>query len=218
MKHPRYIDIIIGLGVCSMYRVNLGRLQLQKFIYLVDALSLLWDLLPSKDGYATYKHGPYDSSIQNAVDVLSFRGFVSVVESDIKKNSTIIAQYRISEIGKRLFENIIKTEPFKRRNEIFEVVSEHVNDRGWEHLLHLVYSEPTFLSKKSMGWGQPLKTGSFLTNLTLELAWNLNNISTDKVNGMTKENITTIYFQILDSFISSKEPEREINESTETTT
>ena len=74
----RMADVAFALAAAHDHRERLGKLRLQKFIYLADAVSLLYSFLPPQENHTTYMYGPYDAAIQRAVDSLAFRGFVAI--------------------------------------------------------------------------------------------------------------------------------------------
>src|ERR1039457_7706235 len=69
----RTADVILSLAAASQYGQRLNKIRLQKFIYLADAVSSLFALLPPEESHTTYMHGPYDAAIQRAADTLAFR-------------------------------------------------------------------------------------------------------------------------------------------------
>src|SRR5688572_8648288 len=84
----RMRDVALCLHAAAPRHVALNRIRLQKYIYLADVLSIVYAALPPVDGHITYKNGPYDRAIQNAVDALAFRGFVHVMTGGLDTNSS----------------------------------------------------------------------------------------------------------------------------------
>ena len=198
----RYRDVLLALSSAHNYGVGLGRLQMQKFIYLADSLSILWDLFGTEDNFQTYKHGPYDPAIQNAIDVLMFRGVIDIIRSEIKPDGTLIAVYKISDIGLAIAEKM-KNEPyFLRRADLFDTIATHVAKRGWERLKELVYSDATYISRKVDGWGVPLNTSSLLSNDSLRTLLGFNYLVRNRDEKLSKENLTSLFFRVLDNYLS----------------
>ncbi len=196
----RIKDVIIALNVAEQYNQELGRLGLQKFIYLADIISLYWGMLNICNGHETYKRGPYDYDIQNSVDVLAFRGFVSISQSNIKEDGSVTASYVLSKFGKLLFKELEKNRIFKTRIELFTSIGYHVEKRGWRNLKALVYLEPTYCFAKNNGWGYRLDYSSLLSNDTLRILDGFRKmLNSDKMENISKENFTSIFFKILEA-------------------
>lgn len=196
----RYRDALLALASAQNYGEALGRLQMQKFVYLADSLSMLWDLLGPEIGFQTYKHGPYDPAIQNAIDVLMFRGVIKIVTSEIKPDGTLTALYKISDSGLAIVKKM-KTEPyFFRWVDLYGTIGTHVAKRGWEKLKGLVYSDATYVGRKVDGWGVSLNTNSLLSNDSLRILLEFNDLVRDKKLELNKENLTSIFFRILDNY------------------
>lgn len=196
----RYKDVLLALSTADKHGQQLGRLQLQKFVYLADTLSLLWELASPKS-YETYKQGPYDPNVQNAVDVLAFRGAVNIVKSNVHDGGNILsATYQISKIGLQIAENILEEDVIARKYELYQIIGRHINQRGWSKLKELVYSEATYLTMKVQGWGRPLETDSLLTNDSLQILLGFNFLLKDKSAKLSKTNLVSIFFQVLDNY------------------
>lgn len=197
----RYKDVLFALATAREYEQSLGRLQLQKIIYLSDVLAVLWETLGPKEGHQTYKHGPYDPAIQNAVDTLAFRGAVNIVESNLKQDQTIRVRYQISDIGIQIVQNVRDIPAFAKKSDMYEIIGLHVNRRGWHKLKDMVYSEATYVTRKSDGFGKSLGTESLLTNESLRVLVEFNDLIPREGNSqLSKENLTSIFFQILDNY------------------
>ncbi len=200
----RYKDVLLALSTADKHGQQLGRLQLQKFVYLADTLSLLWELASPKS-YETYKQGPYDPNVQNAADVLAFRGAVNIVESNLDDGGNILStKYQISKIGSQILANILEEEVIARKYELYQTIGRHINQRGWYKLKELVYSEATYLTMKAQGWGSPLETDSLLTNDSLQILLGFNFLLKDKSATLSKTNLVAIFFQVLDNYQSAK--------------
>jgi uncharacterized protein YwgA len=194
----RYIDVLFALALAQTYDQVLGRLQLQKYIYLVDILAPIWEFV-SLSKYQTYKHGPYDPNVQNAVDVLAFRGAVKVVESDFEKDQ-IRVRYSLSEIGTKIVEHARKIRFLEKKYLLYQLIAEYVNQRGWNRLKDLVYSDPTYLTAKSDGLGRQIDTTSLLSSDSLQILMGFNNLVRNNTEMLSKENLISFFFKLLDNY------------------
>lgn len=168
----RMLDVALALNAARTHEQYLNRTQLQKYIYLIDSLSIIYEFLPPKSGHITYNYGPYDKAIQNAVDSLAFRGFIKI--QNIKKldGENLNTQYGLSASGLNFIKKLINNKAFQIRNLATLDIGKKINFFGWNKLVDLVYAEPTFINAKPKGPGQELnpedmqKTSSaFLINI-----------------------------------------------------
>jgi uncharacterized protein YwgA len=196
----RIKDVIIALNVANNFDQTLGRLRIQKLIYLADIISLYWGILKIHDGHLTYKHGPYDVDIQNSVDVLAFRGFVTIVDSNLMEDGRVTASYKLSRIGTAFYSKIEDNNLFRSRIKLYNAIGAHVNQRGWQELKALVYLEPTYCYLKGNGWGYRLDYSSLLTNQTLRILDDFRKmLNQSKQKQLTSEDFTSIYFKLLEA-------------------
>jgi len=194
----RLKDVIISLSVANFYNQDLGRLRLQKFIYLADIISLYWGIINNNRGHKTYKNGPYDVDIQNAVDVLAFRGFVSITQTNMKEDGSITGSYRITDVGRQLFDTMENNKLFKRRISLFKLIGVNIEQSGWNNLKALVYLEPTYCFNKVSGWGFRLDYSSLLSNDTLRILDGLKKMLVGSNDSyMNETDFTTLYFKLL---------------------
>src|SRR4051812_8205442 len=91
----RMSDVGMAMSAASKYGQDLNRIRLQKFIYLLDVVGYIYHLLPPRVAHKTYKHGPWDVAIQNAVDALVFRGFAEASKVQRDPNGKIHATYKL---------------------------------------------------------------------------------------------------------------------------
>lgn len=159
----RMCDVAFSLNAAAHYERSLNRIQLQKFIYLLDIVVLLYDLYPPLKAYKTYKHGPYDPAIQNAVDSLTFRGFARPT-SISHSGTNISAEYKLTTAGKDWIDGMAEWDAFNIRSKATVNIGYKVNEIGWTKLVDLVYAEPTYVDKRSDGWGQRLDSGNAIGN------------------------------------------------------
>ncbi|MBN8582680.1 MAG: hypothetical protein J0L96_18595 [Anaerolineae bacterium] len=195
----RLKDVLFALDVAGTYHQSLGRLQLQKFIYLADTLSLVWEIIAA-NGYQTYKHGPYDPNIQNAVDVLSFRGAVDIARIRYESDNVIQVNYQISKHGIGIVKSFHEELGVSAKYELYGILGHHINLRGWSQLKNLVYSEATFLTEKMDGLGKPLVLDSLLSNQSFRVLLGFNNLVVDSGGKINKKNLVSIFFRVLDNY------------------
>lgn len=154
----RMRDAAIALYAANKFNQPLNRLRLQKFIYLMDVLSCVYEIYSARDGHKTYFNGPYDSSIQNAVDVLIFRGFAQARSIIKVKDGRIYAQYSITKSGIAWVDSSAKAPWFASKLKIADRIALNVNRVGWEKIKALVYAEPTYISSRKNGFGAALNS------------------------------------------------------------
>lgn len=160
----RMLDVGLALGAADKYDQLLNRIRLQKFIYLLDVVSYLYGILPPQSGHITYKHGPFDSAIQNAVDCLAFRGLARVFKVERDSDGSIYAEYGLSQAGKLWVDRITKDARFEIKWGAALDIGQKVDTLGWDRLRALVYAEPTFVASKPKGYGQKLIPEDSLKN------------------------------------------------------
>lgn len=194
----RFSDVLISLYFANKHQQNkIGRIQLQKLIYLADTISVIWEVLAPKYGHETYKYGPYDKNIQNAVDAMVFRGFIDVVSFDIISEKNVDVKYRISEIGIKLYERISRENIISRKIDFYEHISFEVNKRNWFDLKSMVYSEPSYLANKIDGYGYGFDYISILKNESLRILYDFEKMLKPNQK-ISKQNMVTIFFKLID--------------------
>jgi hypothetical protein len=160
----RMRDVGLALDASLLYARALSRIQLQKYLYLMDSVAVLYKLLPPVNAHYTFRHGPYDPYIQGAVDALAFRGLASIKSLARRSNGNIASEYTLSDAGKRWAQGLRENELFAERGQLAHVVGYQVDRLGWDRLVPLVYAEPTFLSSRPDGYGMKLKPQRSSTN------------------------------------------------------
>lgn len=145
-----------------------NRIGLQKLIYLMDAVAILYDTFPTANGHVTYHHGPYDPAIQNAVDALAFRGIARVV-SMREQSGQLSTAYTLTDAGSNWAKHLSSYPILQRRWMIASDVAAHAARFGWPRLRALVYAEPTYATVRSGGLGKELAVASQTTPSTVTL-------------------------------------------------
>lgn len=198
----RMRDVGMALEVADMHGQLLNRIQLQKFIYLVDVIDPLYGILPPRVAHLTYKHGPYDSAIQNAVDALAFRGLASIRDIRLSLEGTVSAEYEMSVAGRSWLGKLIGETAITARWSAALAVGEKIDALGWNRLVDLVYAEPTFVSARPHGYGQRLIPNDGLGN-TASFLMALMNYALEHGFGDKPPNQTLIvelFFRYLDEY------------------
>jgi len=194
--NQRFIDVLFALNVAKRYEEVLGRIQLQKYIYLADTISLIWQVLAPKHGHETYKHGPFDEAINNAVDALAFRGFVDIVAIKMEEKR-VDAQYVLNKNGSKLFEELHSNDLFRNKIELYSQIGLHVNRLGWRRLRELVYAEPTYLQSRATGYGYKFDYLSLFANDSLRILYQFENMLKNGQK-ISKENMVSLFFKLIE--------------------
>jgi len=165
----RMRDVTFALFAAHQHSASsMNRIGLQKFIYLMDAVAILYDTFPPRDGHVTYHHGPYDPAIQNAIDVLAFRGIAHVV-SLREQSGQLSTAYTLTDAGSNWAKQLSSYPALQRRWMIASDVATHAARYGWQRLRALVYAEPTYATVRSGGLGKELALASQTTPSTVTL-------------------------------------------------
>lgn len=192
-------DVVFALAASDELDHPIGRLALQKVIYLADILSGVWAKLARPGGFSPYKNGPYDSRIQNSVDALAFRGIVSVSTPTFRQLTNVECQYSLTDTGKSFVKQLVSKPDLKDELELFREIAREISRRGWVNIKDLVYAEPTYDLARSMGNSSRLPTNNPTKNLShcylksLEKA-----LSSPDGTVVTRENLVQIFFEILE--------------------
>jgi len=157
-------DVGFALTAAAEFDQLLSRIRLQKLVYLLDVLVYLVELLPPSERHLTYKHGPFDAAIQNAVDCLAFRGLVRISELYREPNGQIHSNYGLTKAGARWVERLTGDQEFRIRARVAESIAREINSIGWDQLIPLVYAEPTFVTARTLGYGTRLNPHDPLRN------------------------------------------------------
>jgi hypothetical protein len=157
-------DVGIALWVADDASRLMNKTQLQKFIYLMDVISPLYQVLFPKDNHRTYQRGPYDQCIQNAVDALAFRGFVRIARIAHISDGTTSASYGLTACGQEWVSRMSAAEGFSVRMSVGDAVGKRIGAVWWDRIIELVYAEPTFVAARPRGYGQQLVPNDGLTS------------------------------------------------------
>lgn len=163
---PRVKDVVFALAAAGECGQQLGRLPLQKMIYLADVLAPIWREISKPAEFKPYYNGPYDYHIQNTVDALVFRGFVTVSDANFRKIKTIECRYSLTPSGKTLVNKLTLVSGLKDDLALFQEISTEVQRRGWQNIKTIVYAEPTYDSARIAENPERLRTESPTKNLS----------------------------------------------------
>jgi hypothetical protein len=159
----RMADVMFALGEAEKARARPTKIQLQKFVYLTDVLSQIVGAMKPREAHLTYRNGPYDPAIQNAVDSLAFRGLVRVTGVWRTPSGHLGTSYALSAPGRRFLQRLRSHPSLGRKNSIAGLVGDELRHLGWDRIVALVYAEPTYVATRPTGWGSPLPAEDGLT-------------------------------------------------------
>jgi hypothetical protein len=150
-------DVILALGEAEKARVRPTKIQLQKFVYLADVLGQVVGLVKPLESHKTYRNGPYDPAIQNAVDSLAFRGIARVVGVWRTPSGHLATSYTLAPPGRELLTKLRASGQLSRKAQIAGLVGDELLRLGWDRIVALVYAEPTYVATRPTGWGSILQ-------------------------------------------------------------
>ena len=148
----RMKDVVFCLLAAKTYDLHLGRLELQKIVYLADSMGVYLFILSNKKNHETYKFGPYDKRIQIAIDALAIREFISYRSTRVVKGN-IAYKYSITDKGMSWAKEIVeKYESFEIRKKIFCGLLYSLRKRSLiSKVKALVYAEPMYVDAQEHG-------------------------------------------------------------------
>lgn len=194
-------DAALALYAAREHRQRLNRIRLQKFIYLNDVVNVLFTALPKKVHHKTYRYGPYDSSIQAAMNCLIFRGFAIADRISGPHDGKTLYEFSLSKAGVSWVEELTSSNPNKQQLACNLAVAEQVNRYGWHRLKSLVYAEPTYVAMKQVGWGQELLADRAENNSTASLLAIMRKVLRAAEGKTISESLLLeLFFRYLDSY------------------
>jgi hypothetical protein len=196
----RMRDALFGLRLAQPVRASLNKTELQKSVYLVDAVSLIYSASRSSAPHVTYNHGPYDKFLQRALDVLLFRGLLAPSGVRLSSDSSCV-YYSLTSDGEYLCD-VLSNEPlFTSRWKASWKVVERLNAGRWNNVVDLVYAEPSFVGMKRRGRGLPIDSSdSFLP--TASRLFFLFRQSLEGFNNPSEELLVDMFFDYLERYNS----------------
>jgi hypothetical protein len=201
-KHleQRSKDVLLALAASSPHITSLGRLQLQKLIYLFDILAIAWRDVSGSETFQPWNHGPYDRAIQNAVDGLAFRGPVAINSLSFSGTRKAQASYSLTSVGKVAVEGLRIESPFADDLALFDEISEEINRRGWSNIKEIVYSEPTYNTARITKQGTTLSVDQ-----KYNLSWKVikgirDGFEIARDSPMSKRTLVQVFFATIDEY------------------
>ena len=198
----RMSDVAITLATASVYEQRLNRIRLQKFIYLLDIVGYMYEVLPPAANHISYKNGPWDRAIQIAVDSLAFRGLVEISDVESLPNGNFSSQYTLTLAGEEWVKILAGQETFKLLFEAASITGKKVEKLGWWRLKNLVYAEPTYVQKKYLGFGQKIDITDGTKNTAAYLMGIFNRLLEERGHNaeLNRELATELFFRFLDNY------------------
>lgn len=148
----RIKDVSLCLLSANRFNIEVGRLEMQKIIYLIDNMSAYLFILSGRKGHQTYYYGPYDKNIQNALDALTIRDIAHMKKINII-NKNISCAYGLTESGLQWSEGLLKnSKSIAYRFQIVNgIMYSLVNRNLLSAVKELVYAEPVYVETKVHG-------------------------------------------------------------------
>ena len=167
--NQRFKDVLFAVAAASASNTGLGRLQLQKFIYLTNVFSAVWRTVSKPPDFRPDQRGPYDPQIQNAVDALVFRGLIEVRNVSFRVQG-VRANYRITPVGAEIVQTLSINPILREEFELCGEIAAEIMRRGWGELRSIVYAEPTYSTAKAKADSARLRVNRPGVNQTFRLA------------------------------------------------
>ena len=197
----RMRDVGLALFASRHFGQSLNRLRLQKFVYLLDQIGQLLLLLPPSKTHYSFKRGPFDPNIQNAVDALAFRGLVKIVALRKDADNGIHTEYSLTQPGELWLERMQIIPGMAERRMATELLASEIDRLGWARLRELVYAEPTYLDAKPRGFGEQLRQLEFTRPSSASLFQAISHaLSTGFEREPSIELIVELYFDFLSQY------------------
>ncbi len=197
----RVKDVLFALYVAGGQQRQLGRLALQKFIYLFDVFAIVWRDVGANSKFKPWRNGPYDLSIQNAVDVLAFRGLVNIESLSFRKLRNAESKYTLANSGVDCVESLRKNISFNDDFQLFEAIGGEVQKRGWDNIKEIVYAEPTYGVARAAKIPHVLPVGESRSNLSAQILRDLKRaLEVDRELPISRITLIQLMFAILDEY------------------
>jgi uncharacterized protein YwgA len=202
---PRLKDVLFALAAATEVGQPLGRLPLQKLVYLADVLSPIWREVAKPSGFVPYRNGPYDLRIQNTVDSLVFRGFVEVSVPNFRRIDNVECQYSLSRTGSETIKHLSAKPGLQVDLNLFREIVTEVSRRGWENIKALVYAEPTYDTARATANSERLRIDSPTLNLSREFLRDLRYaLQGPKGEPVSSRNLVQLFFAVLAQHMKQK--------------
>jgi len=164
----------------------LSKIGIQKCIYLSEVLSPLREIVLSFLNFIYLHKGPYSKDIQNLLDHLVSMNAIEVDSFSIY-GKLLYVNYKITEAGKSLVENLIYDPMEKEKLQWIRIVMQLIDAykdafdlsekyTGVDKIIDLVYQEPSFHEIKQRSGKWELIPMGDRNNLTMKLIHFLKNV------------------------------------------
>jgi len=158
----------------------LSKIGIQKCIYLSEVLSPLKEVVLSFLNFIYLHKGPYSKDIQNILDHLVSMNAIEVDSFSTYKKKNSYVNYKITEAGKSLVENLIYDPLEKEKLQWIRIVLRLIDAykdafdlseeyRGVDKIIGLIYQEPSFCEIKQGNRKEELIPMGDKNTLTMEL-------------------------------------------------
>jgi uncharacterized protein YwgA len=211
LDNQRFKDVVLSLGAAMLAGTpdGLRRIQLQKFIYLQDVLIAAWREIAKPSAFVPWDRGPYDSQIQNAVDALAFRGFVDVSNLVFRATRNARSTYRLTSHGLDALASIRSDSIIDNEFLLAEAIAKEIDRRGWNHIVDLVYAEPTYVSARNRDDSRSLRIDDPSQNMLLQIVRLFQNAWTQGPTlPSSPDCFVQIAFLVLDEYRQSADREK----------
>jgi hypothetical protein len=203
--------VLFALAVASTFDQQLGRLALQKLIYLFDALALAWRDIGGSETFRPWRNGPYDLSIQNTVDALAFRGLATISNLSFRRTRNTECNYSLTEGGRIAVQQLTRQPALADDFSLFKEIALEVDRRGWSKIKEIVYCEPTFRLARSTQQGNALALNQQDGNLSWQLQREVRDaFEAMRDKPMSRRTLVQVFFALLDEYAAS--PDRKFEE------
>lgn len=194
-------DVLFALSAASDYNQQLGRLALQKLIYLFDVIALAWRQIGAQPGFRPWHNGPYDPMIQNAVDALAFRGLVNITDLSFRRTKNAECRYSLTDAGKTSVGNLSKSSALGDDLALFCEIAREIERRGWNRIKEIVYAEPTYSTARATEHGTMLSLDRSIENLSYQLLRDVREaFEMNRDTAMPRRTLVQVMFAILDEY------------------
>ena len=153
----RMSEVVLALNEARLSEIQPTKIQLQKFVYLCDVLGQIVGRLKPVEAHKTYRNGPYDPAVQNAVDSLAFRGLVRIAGVWRTPSGHLSTKYTLADPGDVFLNQLKSHRSLEQKVLVASLVGTELQALGWDRIVSLVYAEPTFVATRPFGWGAPLE-------------------------------------------------------------
>lgn len=193
-------DVGLVLYECNRHNQPLGRLQLQKLVYLLDSVAVCKLLLTPSEGHEVYFNGPFDSKVQDAVDILVFRGLAQATDITVRPNRHVRCRYEITPAGLEWVKAWRDSlDSLSARAELARELVDAIAYRdAFSRLKQLVYAEPTYSSLRDRGNRFPISLGQLRSNLSAQVLALMDRSFADERVPLTPRFLTEFFLEFLE--------------------